>query len=233
MLQRSFADDDPRASDVLQILNGARRAASLVEQLLAFGRKQPLRPTTLDLNAIVTDLEPLLVLTVRKDVHLETLLASDLYTISADELQIEQVIMNLVLNSRDAMATGGRLTIRTTNVNLDETHLRDHPRLEPGPYAMVAVTDSGHGIDAETKAHLFEPFYTTKEQGKGTGMGLASAYGIIQQSGGLIEVASELGHGSTFTLYFPSAGEAEPAPVTGSERTMPQDSSETTPVRRE
>ena len=233
ILQRSFANDDPRASDVLQILNGARRAASLVEQLLAFGRKQPLRPTTLDLNAIVTDLEPLLVLTIRKDVHLETLLAPDLYTISADELQIEQVIMNLVLNSRDAMPTGGQLTIRTTNVNLDETHLCDHPRLEPGPYAMVAVTDSGHGMDAETKAHLFEPFYTTKEQGKGTGMGLASAYGIIQQSGGFIEVASELGLGSTFTLYLPSAGEAEAAPVTGSERTMPQDSSETTPVRRE
>jgi len=137
------------------------------------------------------------------------LLAPDLYTISADELQIEQVIINLVLNSRD------------------------HPRLEPGSYAMMAVTDSCHGIDAETNPHLFEPFYTTKEQGKGTGMGLASAYGIIKQSGGFIEVASELGLGSTFTLYFPSVGEAEPAPVTGSEQTIPQDSSEATPVRQE
>ena len=232
MLQRSFSDDDPRAGDVLQILNGARRAASLVEQLLAFGRKQPRLPATLDLNAIVTDLEPLLVLTVGKNVHFETLLATDLDTISADELQIEQVIMNLVLNSRDAMPSGGRLTIRTTNVDLDETHLSDHPQLKPGPYAMVAVTDSGEGIDAETRAHLFEPFYTTKEQGKGTGMGLASAYGIVQQTGGFIEVESELGLGSTFTLYFPSAGEAEPAAVAGPPKMGSQDSSETTPLRR-
>ena len=233
ILQRSLADDDPRADDVLQILKGGRRAASLIEQLLAFGRKQPRRPTALDLNAIVTDLEPLLVLTIREDVRLETLLAPDLDRVTADELQIEQVIMNLVLNSRDAMPAGGQLTIRTANIHLDETHVRDHPRLVPGPYAMVAVTDSGDGMDAETKAHMFEPFYTTKEQGKGAGMGLASAYGIIQQSGGLIEVASELGLGSTFTFYLPSVGAAVPAPVTGSKETMPQERSETIPVRRE
>ena len=233
ILQRSFADDDPRGDDVLQILKGGRRAASLIEQLLAFGRKQPRRPTALDLNAIVTDLEPLLVLTIREDVRLETLLATDLYKVTADELQIEQVIMNLVLNSRDAMPTGGQLTIRTANVSLDETHAGDHPQLVPGPYAMVAVTDTGDGIDVETKAHMFEPFYTTKEQGKGAGMGLASAYGIIQQSGGFIEVASELGLGSTFTFYLPSAGAAVPTPVTGSKETTPQDSAETISVRRE
>ena len=222
ILQRSLAHDDPRADDVLQILKGGRRAASLTEQLLAFGRKQPRRPTKLDLNAIVTDLEPLLVLTVGETVRLETVLAPDLYTVTADELHIQQVIMNLVLNSRDAMPTGGQLTIRTANVSLAETHLGDHPQLLPGPYAVVAVADNGDGIDVETKAHLFEPFYTTKEQGKGSGMGLASAYGIIRQSGGFIEVASELGHGSTFTFYLPSAGAAVPAPVTDPIETMPQ-----------
>jgi len=187
----------------------------------------------LDLNAIVTDLEPLLVLTIRDDVNLETLLAPDLDKVTADELQIEQVIMNLVLNSRDAMPAGGQLTIRTANVSLDESRVSDHPRLVSGPYAMVAVTDTGDGMDVETKAHMFEPFYTTKELGKGAGMGLASAYGIIQQSGGFIEVASELGHGSTFTFYLPSAAAAVPTPVTGSTEPTPQESAETIPIRRE
>ena len=218
MLERSFADRDPRADDVRQILRGARRAASLTKQLLAFGRKQRRRATVLNLNAIVTDLEPLLAHIVREDVHLETQLAPDLYTVSADEVQIEQVIMNLVLNSRDAMPTGGQLTIRTANVDLDETQVSGHSQLVPGPYAMVAVADSGDGIDAETMAHVFEPFYTTKEVGKGTGMGLSSAYGTINQSGGFIEVVSELGHGSTFTFYLPSAGAAVPAQGTVADR---------------
>ena len=218
ILERSFADRDPRVDDVRQILKGARRAASLTEQLLAFGRKQRRRPAVLDLNAIVTDLEPLLTHIVREDVHLETQLAPDLYTVSADVVQIEQVIMNLVLNSRDAMPTGGQLTIRTVNVDIDEAQASDHPQLVPGPFAMVAVADRGDGIDAETMAHVFEPFYTTKEVGKGTGMGLASAYGIIKQSGGFVEVVSELGHGSTFTFYLPSAGAAVPAQVTVPDR---------------
>jgi signal transduction histidine kinase len=175
----------------------------------------------------VTDLEPLLVLTVREDVRLETLLAPDLCAVTADELQIEQVIMNLVLNARDAMPKGGQLTIRTANVSLDEAHVSDHPELVPGRYVVLEVADSGDGIDAETMAHLFEPFYTTKEQGKGTGMGLASVYGISRQSGGVIEVASELGHGSTFTVYLPSAGDAVPSPVTAPIETMPQGSDDT------
>ena len=206
ILQMSFDEDDPRADDVLQIIKGGRRAAALTEELLAFGRKQPRRPMVLDLNAVLTGLEPLLRHTIREDMHLDFQLASDLWPVTADEVQIEQVIMNLALNSRDAMLTGGRLTIRTTNVTLDDPGERDHPPRASGPYATVAVTDTGSGIDAETRAHLFEPFFTTKEQGQGTGMGLASAYGIITQSGGFIEVASELGRGSTFTLYLPSAG---------------------------
>ena len=213
MLQKSFGDDDPRADDVRQIVRGGKRAAALTEQLLAFGRKQPRQPTVLDLNAVVTDLEPLLRYTIRDDVGLESRLVPNLRPVTADEVQIEQVIMNLALNSRDAMPSGGRLTIRTANVTLDERRARDHPPLEPGPYSTVAVTDTGDGMDAETRAHLFEPFFTTKEQGKGTGMGLASAYGIIKQSGGFIEVASEVGRGSTFTVYLPSAGTLPPQPT--------------------
>ena len=228
MLQRSFDEDDPRADDVRQIIRGGCRAAALTEQLLAFGRKQTRRPTVLDLNAVLTSLKPLLRHTIQEDVHLATQLAPDLWPVSADEVQIEQVIMNLVLNSRDAMPTGGRLTIRTANVMLDDLGVRDHAPLAPGPYAMVAVTDTGDGIDAETRAHLFEPFFTTKEQGKGTGMGLASAYGIIKQSGGFIDVTSEVGRGSTFTFYLPSAGTpaSHPAPVTAA--TTPAGSAETT-----
>ena len=211
ILQNSFDEDDPRADDVSQIIRGGHHAAALTAQLLAFGRKQTRRPTVLDLNALLTKLEPLLQHTVRDDVRLDTQLARNLCPVTADEVQIEQVIMNLALNSRDAMPTGGQLTIRTANVRLDDKRVSSHPPLPSGPYVMVAVTDTGDGIDAETRTHLFEPFFTTKEQGKGTGLGLASAYGIIKQSGGFIEVASQVGRGSTFTFYLPSTGRPDPA----------------------
>ena len=228
MLQQSFDETDPRADDVLQIIRGGRRAAALTEQLLDFGRKQLRRQTVLDLNAVLTKLEPLLRHTIREDVHLDTELVPGLGSVTADEVQIERVIMNLALNSRDAMPSGGRLTIRTANVTPDEAGVRDHPPLTSRPYAMVAVTDTGDGIDATTQAHLFEPFFTTKKQGKGTGMGLASTYGIIKQSGGFIEVASEVGRGSTFTFYLPSAGTPvfHPTPVTAA--TAPSGRAETT-----
>ena len=206
IIRQSFDDDDPRTDDVLQIIRGGRRAAALTEQLLAFGREQPRRPTVLDLNTVLSGIETLLHHTVREETQLDFQLAPNLWSVSADEVQIEQVIMNLALNSRDAMPTGGRVTIRTANVTLDDPHARDHPPLSPGDYVMVAVTDTGEGIDAMTLAHVFEPFFTTKEEGKGTGMGLASAHGIISQSGGCIEVASEPGQGSTFTFYLPSSG---------------------------
>jgi PAS domain S-box-containing protein len=212
MLQQSFDPDDERSDDVEQILKGGRRAADLTEQLLAFGRKQPRRLTVVDLNAVITDLEPLLVHSIREDVHFDTKLAEHLRPVTADEGQIEQVIMNLTLNSRDAMPAGGQLTIETANVTLDAAQLEDHAPLEPGPYTVVSVTDTGDGIDDDTKAHLFEPFFTTKEPGKGTGMGLASAYGIIKQSDGFIKVTSEVGHGSTFAFYLPSTTAETPAP---------------------
>ncbi len=228
MLQQSFVDEeDPRADDVEQIMRGGRRAADLTEQLLAFGRKQPRRPQVLDLNEVVTDLEPLLLHPVREDVELDTELAEGLRPVTADEVQIEQVIMNLTLNSRDAMPTGGRLTIRTANVTLDAAQVDDHPPLLPGPYTMVSVTDTGDGIDDDTKAHLFEPFFTTKDQGKGTGMGLASAYGIISQSDGFIEVTSRVGHGSTFACFLPSTETAAPAPPPVARTSAPAGGTET------
>ena len=227
MLQQSFAPDDPRNDDVVQILKSGRRAASLTEALLAFGRKQPRRPTVLDLNAIVADLAPLLLHTIREDVQLETDLDADLCAIRADEGQIEQVIMNLALNARDAMPGGGQLTIRTAGVTLDDDSVGGDPTRRAGAYASVAVTDTGEGIDAETMAHMFEPFYTTKEQGKGTGMGLASVYGMVQQSGGFIEVASTVGQGSTFTFYLPSAGGAAPRDATTRTASSPARGTET------
>jgi PAS domain S-box-containing protein len=213
MLQKTFDEDDPRIGDVSQIIRGGRRAAALTEQLLAFGRKQPRRPTRLNLNGVVSELEPLLQHAIREDVQLDVQLEPELYPVTADEVQIEQVIMNLVLNARDAMPSGGLLTIRTANTRLAEARVGEHPPVMAGPYAAVSVGDTGEGIDPETKAHLFEPFFTTKEQGKGTGMGLASAYGIVQQSGGFIEVESQLGRGSTFTFYLPLADAAAPAPA--------------------
>ena len=220
MLEKSFSKDDSRAEDVRQILRGGRRAAALTEQLLAFGRKQPRSPTVLDLNAVVANLEPLLH-SMREDVRLDLQLSPDACTVTADEVQVEQVVMNLALNSRDAMPAGGDLVIRTGIVRLGDVEVRDHPPLQPGRFVMVSVSDTGQGIDEETRAHLFEPFFTTKEQGKGTGMGLASAYGIIKQSGGFIDVTSELGQGSTFTFYLPVARRLEtgdsPVPDGGSE----------------
>ncbi|MDP6580550.1 MAG: PAS domain S-box protein [Vicinamibacterales bacterium] len=228
MLQQSFENEgDPRADDVLQILRGGRRAADLTEQLLAFGRKQPRRPQLLDLNDVVTDLEPLLLHSVREDMELDTVLAEGLRPVTADEVQIEQVIMNLTLNSRDAMPAGGRLTVRTANVTLDAAQLYDHPTLQPGPYTMVSVTDTGDGIDDDTKAHLFEPFFTTKDPGKGTGMGLASAYGIIRQSDGFIEVTSQVGHGSTFAVYLPSTQATLPARPPAAKTPTPAGGTET------
>jgi len=217
---------DVPAEDVRQILRGGRRAAALTTQLLAFGRKQPRSPTALELNAVVANLEPLLLHSMREDVRLDLQLSPGSCTVTADEVQVEQVIMNLALNSRDAMPTGGDLTIRTCIVSLDEADVRDHPPLRPGRFVMVSVSDTGEGIDEETLAHLFEPFFTTKEQGKGTGMGLASAYGIIKQCGGFIEVTSELGRGSTFTFYLPVAGPAA-LPAVASESPLPDGGSET------
>jgi PAS domain S-box-containing protein len=199
--------DTPAAlrGDISQIDNAAERASALVRQLLAFGRKQVLQPKTLDLNAIVQGLHKLLQRLMGEDIEMVLRCSEELGTVKADPVQIEQVIMNLVVNARDAMPGGGRLTIETGNVDLDAGYAMDHATVKAGKYVMLAVSDTGTGMDAQTQAHIFEPFYTTKAVGRGTGLGLSTAYGIVKQSGGYIWVYSEVGHGSTFKVYLPRA----------------------------
>jgi nitrogen-specific signal transduction histidine kinase/CheY-like chemotaxis protein len=207
LLLDGFPSDDPRCHQLQQIKKAGVRATSLTRQLLAFSRKQIFQPRILDLNALVTDFNKMLLRMVGEDIELVCNLKPSLGQIKADPGQIEQVIMNLVVNSRDAMPTGGKLIIETANADLDETYCRAHPAVQPGSYAMVAVSDTGAGMDAKTQARIFEPFFTTKEQGKGTGLGLATVYGVVKQSGGYVWVYSELGKGTTFKIYFPRIDE--------------------------
>ena len=199
------------AADVQQIGNAAERASNLVRQLLAFGRRQVLRPKSLDLNAIVVGMDKLLSRLMGADIQMTTTCSANIGTVKADPAQIEQVIMNLVVNARDAMPNGGKLRIETANVELDDHYAREHVSVKPGPFVMLAVSDTGIGMDSETQAHVFEPFYTTKG-GRGTGLGLSTVYGIVKQSGGYIWVYSEPGAGTTFKVYLPLvAGEVEAA----------------------
>jgi two-component system cell cycle sensor histidine kinase/response regulator CckA len=186
-----------------EIRKAGERAASLTRQLLAFSRRQVLDPKVLDLNALVENLERMLRRLIGEDVALVTVLDPGIGSVRADAGQVEQVIMNLAVNARDAMPRGGKLTIETRDIELDNSYARDHATVRPGTYVMLAVTDSGTGMSAETKAHMFEPFFTTKGKGKGTGLGLATVYGIVKQSGGNIWVYSEIDRGTVFKVYFP------------------------------
>jgi PAS domain S-box-containing protein len=204
MLIDTFSENDPRLADAQRVKHAAQQAASLTRQLLAFSRKQVLSPSTLNLNTVVADLSKILPRLLGEDVDLAFVPENRLYAVCADRGQIEQVLMNLVVNARDAMPHGGKITIETSNETLGEKYTR--PRgVAPGDYVMLAVTDTGCGMDAATKARIFEPFFTTKEEGKGTGLGLATAYGIVKQSGGHIAVYSEPNRGTTFKVYFPAA----------------------------
>ncbi len=207
LLERLGAKDAMRGY-VEETKKAGERAASLTRQLLAFGRRQVLAPQVLDLNAVVGNIDKMLRRLIPENIELVTVLEPELGRVKADPGQIEQVIMNLAVNARDAMSQGGQLSLETANVELDEGYARSHVGVLPGRYVMLAMSDSGNGMDPETQAHIFEPFFTTKEKGKGTGLGLATVYGIVKQSGGHIWLYSEPNQGATFKIYLPRVEEA-------------------------
>ncbi len=207
LLLADLAADDPHRADVAQIDRAAGRATELTHQLLAFSRRQVLQPVVVDLNTIVRGIAPMLRRLLGEDVALRTTLASDLGAVRADPGQIEQVIVNLAVNARDAMPSGGTLTLETANIELDDRFVEAHSEVTPGHYVRLVARDTGSGMDAETLARIFEPFFTTKDLGKGTGLGLATVYGIVKQSGGYIYVTSEPDAGAAFSVYLPQVDE--------------------------
>jgi hypothetical protein len=203
LILASIPEQDPNRHSVEQIMKAGERAAALTKQLLAFSRRQVLQPRVLDLNKLVASLSTMLQRLIGEDVDLRLALRSDLGCVNADPGQIEQVLMNLVINSRDAMPKGGALTIETQNATLDESYASRHLAVRPGPYTLLAVSDNGAGMDDATKARLFEPFFTTKGSGKGTGLGLSTVLDIVKRSGGSVDVYSELGRGTSVKVYLP------------------------------
>jgi PAS domain S-box-containing protein len=226
MLAHDMTPSDPRRADLQEIEAAGTRAAELTRQLLAFGRKQILQPKVVNLNDILVGMERMLKRLIGEDIELRLVTNPNLGRTLVDPGQFEQIVMNLAINSRDAMPLGGRLTLEATNVDLDTAYAAEHVGATAGPHVMLAVTDSGVGMDAATQAHMFEPFFTTKEKGKGTGLGLATVFGIVQQSGGNIWVYSEPGKGTCFKIYLPrtdavAVADATPAlqsgPLVGTE----------------
>jgi len=210
--------DNPKRGRIEQIHRSAERAATLTRQLLSFSRKQILDPRILNVDALIAEMNKMLRRLIGEDIELVTRTDAALRPIKADPGQIEQIVMNLAVNSRDAMPSGGTITIETGNVELDEQDVRVHDGARPGAYVLLAVTDTGGGMAPDVQAKIFEPFFTTKEDGKGTGLGLSTVYGIVAQSGGLIEVKSKLGEGTRFEIYLPQAEGAARADVRSQEK---------------
>jgi two-component system cell cycle sensor histidine kinase/response regulator CckA len=206
LLLTQLDDLHPFREEVTEIQAAGERAATLTRQLLAFSRKQLLEPIVLDVNEVVTGLEKMLRRLIPENIRITVSLQPGPTRIRADPGQLEQIVMNLVVNARDAMAEGGQVTIETKRLELDAAYAEEHSYVKPGPYVMLAVSDTGSGMDRETQNRIFEPFFTTKEQGRGTGLGLSTVYGIVKQSGASIEVDSELERGTVFKIYFPAQG---------------------------
>jgi signal transduction histidine kinase/ActR/RegA family two-component response regulator len=212
MILSKLKAEDPIRDPAEEIVNAGNRAVALTRQLLAFSRKQVMRPSVINLDRLLTDLDKMLRRLIREDIDVKQNLTSELWNVKADPDQVEQVIMNLVLNARDAMPKGGVLTIGTSNVELGNNEVKGFMDLKPGRYVSLTVTDTGTGMTAETKRRLFEPFFTTKPAGEGTGLGLSMVYGIVKQHGGDVSFYSELGVGSTFKIYWPATDQpSEPA----------------------
>jgi PAS domain S-box-containing protein len=209
IIEERLDDSDPLRTKAGQITAAGKRAAALTRQLLAFSRQQVLEPKILDLNTVVADTTRMLQRLIGEDVELVTIAGPALGRVKADRGQIEQVIMNLAVNGRDAMPQGGKLMISTANAVMDEVYVRQHPGAVAGPYVLLTVSDTGCGMDQQTQAHIFEPFFTTKGPGKGTGLGLATVYGVVKQSGGYVSVYSEVGRGTSFKIYLPRTDEPQ------------------------
>ncbi len=203
LIMEQLPSTEPMYDEVLQIKRASEKASLLTYQLLAFSRKQILRPKTLNMNEVASDVSGMLQRLIGEDITIVTRLAPDLHHVSADPGQLAQVLINLSVNARDAMPDGGALTLETANVELDEEYASAHHGVQAGPFVMLAVSDTGTGMSPDVQARIFEPFFTTKPVGKGTGMGLATVYGVVKQSGGHVWVYSEIGHGSSFKVYLP------------------------------
>ena len=207
LLDEQAAADETLSRSVADIKAATEHAASLTRQLLALSRRQVLQPKVLDINQSVAEMDKLLRRLIGADIELITVLPQEVGAVRVDSAQIQQIFINLVVNARDAMPHGGKVVIETANVELDGDYAEHNFDVKPGPYVMLAMTDTGLGMDAETQVHIFEPFFTTKEQGKGTGLGLSMIHGIVNQSGGHVNIESAISKGTTFRIYLPQVSE--------------------------